>query len=103
MSNDHVHPAFAQALAAVSGDKARQARCSCFKTRPTSEHERLAFFENRGPGSDFARITCRHCRYHDIAHTPQIQAKNPHICAKFEPLAEGHEFDAYYCGCRGWD
>ena len=91
----------------------REARCICGQTVPSTEHARLAFFEYRGPGSDFAEHSCKHCRYHDVAHGPGKEqdireGKRPRRnvveeghCPGFE--AGPHEYDSYYCGCRGWD
>lgn len=87
----------------------RQAICICGEKRASSDRERLAFFEDRGPGSAFSRDTCRICRCKPVAHLPSVRPTRtgfpsvigvPHA---FEPLTEGIEFDSFYCGCRGWD
>lgn len=52
----------------------REARCPYCKTvQPSVNYERLAFFEHRGEGSEYAT---KH---------------------------GAHEYDGYYCGCFGWD
>lgn len=90
----------------------RMARCTyCRRVRPSSEREALPFFEDRGPGSDDAVNHCK-CGYHHVAHTVEGMANNVPSnrrtvieqgkCRGFEPHGP-HEFDAYYCGCRGWD
>lgn len=92
----------------------RTARCGCGRTQPsTADH--LAFFEFIGEGSRYATQSCRHCGYHDVAHQPEHMETLVHIggkrrptvvedgrCPGFEP-AGAHEFDTFYCGCRGWD
>lgn len=109
----------------------REARCACGATRPSDPD--LAFFEYRGPGSSFATKCrhcgytkgahdrqggeCDFCegtgRYRH--HSPTAPARhcnrcagkgtltNPLVCADYEPLTEGHEYDSFYSGCRGWD
>ena len=74
----------------------RTARCSCNAQKPSSLD--LAFFEYRGDGSRHATELCK-CGYTEAAH------KLPHISSKCQQFqARGpHEFDSYYCGCRGWD
>lgn len=89
----------------VEALQGREARCYCGRTRPSTdalegEHGKLAFFEYRGPESERAQKTCRHCRYHDVAHKP---GSSKHVCDNFEAMVEGYEYDTYYCGCRGWD
>lgn len=80
---------------------AREARCLCLQTVPSRPD--LAFFQPRGPGSKIAAKTCLHCGYYEEAHTPETMARNRSLtCATFA-ASEGHEFDSYYCGCRGWD
>lgn len=78
----------------------RKARCICGRIETSSID--LAFFEFRGPGSRAGNATCKNCRYHDVAHTPEKRAKNKYICDNFESI-ESFEFDSFYCGCRGWD
>lgn len=49
----------------------RVAVCSCGKRQhvPTAEAVWMLFgYQYRGEGSDYAESTCRHCRYHRIAH-----------------------------------
>lgn len=85
----------------------RMARCPyCKTTAPSSERERLAFFEDRSAGR--CNDTCRNCRYSKVAHGPNgnprsVAGQSSHVCDRFEPLSEGYEYDTYYCGCRGWD
>lgn len=75
----------------------RTARCTCGACKPSSPE--LAFFEFRGEGSRHATELCK-CGYTQGAH------EKPHVSNKcptgFTPRGP-HEFDAYYCGCRGWD
>ena len=75
----------------------RQARCSCGKL-VESNPDKAAFLEYRGVGSRHATKLCK-CGYTDEAHA------KPHIAAKCKTFtARGpHEFDLFYCGCRGWD
>jgi len=80
----------------------RLAKCpSCRRT--VASELTLAFFQWRGPGSPYAKETCKNCGYHEVAHTPEKVRGNTSICPKFEPLVEGHPFDSFYCGCKGWD
>lgn len=46
----------------------REARCACGTVAPSSDHQRLAFFQFRGPGSRAATEHCLHCRYFEVAH-----------------------------------
>jgi hypothetical protein len=86
----------------------RMARCFCGQEVPSSEHERLAFFQYRGEGSRDAEEVCKHCRYHEVAHTDQedmrgrINVVASGRCKGFEPHGPW-DHDTYYCGCRGWD
>ena len=90
------------------------ARCTeqC-ELRPSSleQQGRLAFFEYRGPGSRYATALCK-CGFSTTAHDPEAMARNvPNNrltviergkCEGFQARGP-HEFDSYYCGCRGWD
>lgn len=88
----------------------RMARCSCGAERP-SDKDRLAFFEYRGPGSSFAVEICA-CGFYRSAHEPEecrkrVRGNQQTVvesgrCAGFTSQGP-HEFDSYYCGCRGWD
>jgi hypothetical protein len=79
----------------------RYARCLCFKTVPSAPD--LPFFQDRGPNSKYQNTTCVVCNYNESAHVPAIQARpRSLICTQFM-RGQGHEFDSYYCGCRGWD
>lgn len=87
----------------------REAKCICGRTVPSTEYERLAFFEFRGAGSQKATETCKHCHYTTVAHQDDAPvwpngktAVQTHGCPGFEPIGPW-EFDSYYCGCRGWD
>ncbi len=73
----------------------RESRCQCGNTRPSSLD--LAFFEFRGPGSPRSITTCKHCKYHKIAHD-----KERVKCQNFEPHG-AFPYDSHYCGCRGFD
>jgi hypothetical protein len=86
----------------------RKARCYCGEQseRNSSDHQKLAFFEYRGKGSPWAVSHCR-CGYAKNAHRDELTHVMQH-CAKKngQPgfIERGpHEFDNYYCGCRGWD
>lgn len=78
----------------------RKARCTCGRTEDSSLD--LAFFKFCGPGSREATVVCKNCRYHDVAHRPEIWAKNEHVCHNFEPIGS-FDTDRFYCGCFGWD
>ena len=81
----------------------RLAKCGCGSTRPSSEWENLAFFEFMGEGSPRALTSCRNCSYHQVAHTPEVRARNAALkCGEFVPHGP-YEFDVFYCGCRGFD
>lgn len=77
----------------------RMARCSYGDHGRKPSSLDLAFFEYRGDGSRWATEICK-CGYTKSAH------EKPHISSKcptgFTPRGP-HEFDAYYCGCKGWD
>jgi hypothetical protein len=98
-----LHPSLAAAKAHVEEVTAepttRMAQCSCGKVEPSSR--RLAFLVDRGPGSRAAAETCAHCHYTAAAHE-RVDRRNTMVCDHFE--AHGpFDYDAYYCGCRGWD
>jgi len=82
----------------------RQARCECGRVNPSSEalpgYKSLPFFEYRGPGSLHATAICK-CGYYASAHAEQPGRKR-FACDAFESRG-AHEFDSFYCGCRGWD
>lgn len=76
---------------------------------PSTEHDRLAFFEYRGEGSRAATESCKLCGYGLFAHGSDATVwKNGKTavqnasCPGFEPHGPW-ECDTYYCGCRGWD
>lgn len=73
----------------------RTARCGCGRTERSTLD--LAFFMYRGEGSPHALENCGVCHYNKVAH-----GKDRDECAGFE-AAGPHEFDEFYCGCRGWD
>lgn len=89
----------------------RKARCYCGSTA-SSDNPALAFFEDRRPGSKWALERCRVCAYAPVAHERFAGRLMDTVAAgqwpkgvtphEFAP-SDGHEFDAYYCGCRGWD
>lgn len=85
----------------------RQARCECGALRPSDGPAigfkgELPFFVYRGEGSREALDICR-CGYATAAHTPEVRSRNRALtCETFEPRGP-HEFDSFYCGCRGWD
>lgn len=61
-----------------------------------------AFFEDTGPGSDWATETCS-CGYADSAHGETNRFGRPGITDHtFSERGPG-EFDFFYCGCWGWD
>lgn len=83
----------------------RTARCTCGRECPSEGpmpgFKDIAFLEYLGPGSKHAVASCS-CGYAEVAHTAEVRARNSYICEAF--AARGpHEFDSYYCGCRGWD
>ena len=90
----------------------REARCLCGRV-VASDTKGIAFLEDRGPGSAWAEKSCKHCRYHEEAHgsgreediakgiRPRRNVVAEGHCPGFE--AGPHEYDSYYCGCRGWD
>ena len=90
----------------------RMARCAyCSNTRPSSDREKLPFFEDRSEGTKWATDHCT-CGYTLSAHTIEGMANNVPSnrrtvieqgkCLGF--VAKGPwEHDSYYCGCRGWD
>lgn len=67
---------------------------------PSTQAQQMysGFFTYRGPGSQTAQHTCKHCRYADEAHG----IPHPFICDRFEPIGDVGT-DEYYDGCRGWD
>lgn len=69
------------------------------QSQPQPSSTDLAFFEYRGPGSNWAAKHCV-CGYFEVAHT--MPHKSSRVCDKFTPR-EPAEFDSYYCGCFGWD
>lgn len=78
----------------------REARCS-YGDRVVNSDWALAFFEYHGPDSQQAEDMCG-CGYARKAHTPEVQERNPKAgCKTFRPHG-AHEFDRFYCGCRGW-
>ncbi len=88
-------------MSATSAPVGRNAKCGCGRIEPSSTE--LAFFEFRGDESTAAKYTCKHCGYFEVAHTPEVMARNAALkCTNFEPRG-AFEFDVFYCGCRGWD
>ena len=93
----------------------RTARCACGQTI-ASTSELAAFLEYRGPDSTYASQTCKHCRYHDVAHDPEHMARlvpdrdgnrrktvvEAGICPGFEAIGPA-DCDTFYCGHAGWD
>lgn len=81
----------------------RSASCGyCRTQRPSADD--LPFFLYRGPGSEYASTQCISCGYSVVAHTTENWARGRSlICQNFTSNPDGHEFDSYYCGCRGWD
>lgn len=95
-----VHPLFQPLIDSIAPPM-RQARCHCGRTEPSSPQKQFAF-EYRGPGSQRAREQCKHCGYFECAHgtgKPHLKHIEGHT---FEPHGP-YEFDAFYCGCQGWD
>jgi hypothetical protein len=83
----------------------RQARCPyCGTTKPSDPG--LPFFEDRGEGSRHATTLC-HCGYALAAHDDD--PRHAHVMRNCADAMKGkgprgpHEFDSFYCGCRGWD
>lgn len=80
----------------------RMAECYCGRTLP-SDTLHLAFLQDRGPDSRPATLNCRHCGYHEVAHTSTVGSRHPtQSCPGFEPHGE-YPNDIFYCGCRGWE
>jgi hypothetical protein len=85
----------------------RTARCHCGATRPSTEPG-LAFYAYRGPGSAAAEEHCT-CGFHKCAHERQPRLVDPRSVQERGDCTTGfvahgpHEFDEFYCGCRGWD
>lgn len=116
-ARQQVDPVVATATLALQAGllAGRTAKCSCGATC-ASDSPRAAFVEYHGPRSRYAAVTCKHCRFHDVAHEPAHMAKlvpgrdgkrRPTVvedgtCPGFESIGPV-EFDSYYCGCRGWD
>ena len=85
--------------------------CKCGSI-PSSE--KLAFFEYRGEGSQYALSQCHICGYYTKDWQRNKAGKNtykdsikinPHTCySKGKECIFGpYEFDRFYCGCFGWD
>jgi hypothetical protein len=85
----------------------RMARCFCGQECPSEiARTERAFFEDRGEGSRWATELCE-CGYAHIAHTQEVTKTQRNVvidghCEGFTPRGP-HEFDSFYCGCRGWD
>lgn len=76
----------------------------------SSDAKKLAFFEYRGPGSDFAKNRCTECTYNRNVHTDQPDhgeswaGKHGRGVSDHAFVVRGPaEYDSYYCGCWGWD
>lgn len=80
------------------GTADRGAPCTC--ERPSSDRAELAFFEARGPGTQDRK--CCNCGYFDVAHDRESRP-NSRACDEFAAVTDGHTYDSFYCGCRGWD
>jgi hypothetical protein len=87
----------------------RKARCCGVKSeRSSMERDKLAFYEYRGPGSQFAVEGCT-CGFARMAHKgeetrPQVRRACIKKNGELKFVERGpHEYDSYYCGCRGWD
>jgi hypothetical protein len=63
-----------------------------------SAPEKLAFFEYRGPNSQWATEYCQ-CGYHRVAHDENRIRCRVGGFKERGPNAR----DVHYCGCRGWD
>jgi hypothetical protein len=104
----------------VTTTEKRRARCTYFGRcghEVDSDVSGLAFFEDLSPGHTDDK--CRKCGFYPSAHEifngrtvkstlkglAQVPAcwpagVTPH---EFEAKTEGEPYDAYYCGCYGWD
>ncbi len=82
------------------GLEGRGARCSCGRIYKSAHN--LPFFQFRGEGSEHGTHTCKHCGYYKVAHEKEPRPRNALWCEDFAPKGS-HEYDEYYCGCRGWD
>lgn len=58
----------------------------------------LPFFETRAAGSEWATEYCA-CGVHQRIHDVSPARGRDHVFVERGPS----EFDAYYCGCFGWD
>lgn|SRR3990167_9221667 len=93
----------------------RRAQCNSCKTIVPSSGQ-LAFFQYRGENSAYAKERCKNCAFNEKAHiyngryAPHKDGtpgeKNEYLCLNrgniFEPNGPA-QYDAYYCGCYGWD
>jgi hypothetical protein len=117
----HGHPAGSRSevttsktpTALITEAKARVARCTCGRERPSDPS--LPFFEYRGEGSASAHHCV--CGYAECAHDPDYMEvacvhgpdgkRRPTVveqgrCDGFTPRG-AWDHDTFYCGCRGWD
>ena len=83
----------------------RETGCQC--EHPSDAQQ--PFFEFRGEGSKAALTKCKNCAFSKDAHEydwpngTRVSKKPPKgMCSNFEPHG-AWDFDAYYCGCFGWD
>ena len=60
-----------------------------------------AFFEHKGDGSPWA-ARCRNCNCTPEQHADGTAHNRRVPCTDYEPVGPA-PFDAYYCGCYGWD
>ncbi len=91
----------------------RRARCAYYSGCgvEAASGPRLAFFEALGPGR--TDDECRVCHYKEIAHERFSGRLMDGVAAgrwprgvvphSFVARTEGHPYDRFYCGCRGWD
>jgi len=83
----------------------RMAHCSYGQHAPAQSKESLPFWEDRRPGSAWAKRNCGVCGYAPEAHTPEVAAR-PHLAGRTQHQFVEHpgkDTDTYYCGCYGWD
>lgn len=81
----------------------RLARCFCGTESPSSY--KLPFFKDHADGTGEAEDHCK-CGYHRVAHEYDASrvSKEPIKCRVGGFVKRGDRgFDAFYCGCDGWD
>lgn len=74
----------------------RQMKCAmCNHTEDSNPN--APFFENMNVKGGSGGKSCANCHMHEVAH-----GRSDIACDNFV-LHEPWAYDAFYCGCRGWD